>query len=313
MGVTVLQEDVDFLAHYGVKGMRWGVINEDQSSGKTLTKQTTKQTDHKLTDRQKKILKRGVIVTAGVLAAYGTYHLAQSGQMNRMMMKGSAFVNRTPVMQRNEALTGKLSFDQIAKTVVPSINPNYGGPGTKINCRRATYAYEMRRRGFDVAATRTTNGRGQDLSGVFNAMNPGTNLVRSGKYGMMSEVYEEALKAPLRGGQMPFTDFDANVNGIAKNMLNGPGRILEALNSQPEGARGELGLTWRPGGGHSVAWEIIGGKPVIFDGQTGTSYKSVKDMLEDFGEENIGQVGYTRLDNIPLNEDFLLRWVKNAA
>ena len=36
--MTVLQEDVDFLAHYGVKGMKWGVVNDDDSAGDASTK-----------------------------------------------------------------------------------------------------------------------------------------------------------------------------------------------------------------------------------------------------------------------------------
>lgn len=40
--MTVLQEDSDFLAHYGKKGMKWGVINEEDPVGKSGPSKETK-------------------------------------------------------------------------------------------------------------------------------------------------------------------------------------------------------------------------------------------------------------------------------
>lgn len=59
-----------------------------------------------------------------------------------------------------------------------------------------------------------------------------------------------------------------------------------------------------------MAWEIVGGKPVIFDTQVRRKYTSLED-IEKLGN-NIAEAGFTRLDNKELNEDFLRRWVKNA-
>ena len=41
--------------------------------------------------------------------------------------------------------------------------------GTKLNCRRCTFAYELSRRGYDVKATRTMKGTGQTYLGVAKA------------------------------------------------------------------------------------------------------------------------------------------------
>jgi hypothetical protein len=64
------------------------------------------------------------------------------------------------------------------------------------------------------------------------------------------------------------------------------------------------------GGGHSVAWEIIGGKPHIFDTQSGEVFKDVASFSKF--SENVVEAGFTRLDNLDLNDDFLQRWVQSA-
>lgn len=99
---------------------------------------------------------------------------------------------------------------------------------------------------------------------------------------------------------------DAGEEGFEKS-------IFAALRSQPDRARGELALTWNNGsGGHSAAYEIINGAPVVFDAQTGRVYGGPKSFAKDFGNR-ISDAGFTRLDDQPLNTDFLSRWVKNAA
>lgn len=77
------------------------------------------------------------------------------------------------------------------------------------------------------------------------------------------------------------------------------------------GARGEIIMRWNVGGAHSMAFEIVKGKPIIFDYQTKVKYSS----FEDFSRmgEYILNASSTRLDDIDLNEDFLMRWLKNAS
>lgn len=358
-----------FLEHYGVKGMRWGVINKEPSSKsntqhKTEKKETKakkfdqkskdiqKQIDElkkqnpstpyskkvnrmeirelegkkaisdkaaqdvragKLTDRQKKALKGAAVV--GVIVAAGvTYSMLQSGEGRRLTTKGAMFVKRQDSLfpfKMKPKLMRDMDVDELMRDVVPQVNPGYGGIGTKMNCRRCTMAYELRRRGYDVTATRTTNAHGQTIFGMETVLNPSAPApIASGRISSVVKTVGRFKSDPnflssLDGGgawgKNPIGDDDKDLG------------LFKALRKQPNGSRGEVGVKWMFGGGHSMAYEIVNGKPVIFDTQSGKVFKNVTELRKEFGDiGGIAEAGYTRLDDIPMNSDFLLRWVKNA-
>lgn len=273
----------------------------------------------KLSSGQRK-LAIGAAAAAVTIAAVSSYNMTQSGEFNRIAAQGKMFVtgSDSPWKTNKNLADPNMDVDSIMSDVVSHINPNYGSPGTKVNCRRATFAYEMRRRGYDVAATKTTNGRGQDVSGFFNATNPDADMVRPGRGGLVTRMVKEGI-AKEQGKPTPFLDVVEQVGGVGRNKIeSSPGRgmeagIFESLAKEPNGARGELGVTWKGGGGgHSVAWEIIGGKPVIFDTQSGRKMADVDEMIGVYGHHSVDTAGYTRLDNLPMNDNFLMRWVKDA-
>lgn len=352
------EEVDDFLAHFGIKGMRWGVRKEQEVSAETQAKRNEKAQRYvdkaaslqtritelqskraisknpymrarmhadirklsvkkkealddaerkrqgKLSKKQKNAVQAAAIVAA-IVASRVAYNNIQSGEARRKAIKGKDFVLRKSGQgsrwKKSPYLASKdLDEDSIMRVVVNGINPEYGKPGTKMNCRRCTFAYEMRRRGFDVAATRTTNANGQNSAGLMNVLSPGHKTVPTSTRSVIREVTRETERGKT-----------LSMLGGGKDKLD-PKDVFAGLMKHPEGARGELGVTWAPGGGHSMAWEVIKGKPVIFDTQNGRRYRSMKDLIDDVGEDVIHSASATRLDNIPLNEDFLLRWVKNA-
>jgi hypothetical protein len=358
-------ESVDeYLKHYGKKGMKWGVVKKEDTSGTSdadKREQKAQKYITKANEYQKKIddlnaipvkskwqqnaindqkaiytekkktaladaeLKRlgklstkqkqvaiGVGVAAAALAVYATYNAAQSGEINRMATRGKAFLqSKKPEWKLNPALSRKdMSEGEIMSNIVSKINPDFGGMGTSMNCRRCTFAYEMRRRGYDVAATKTTNARGQDITGMFNALNPGKDFVNPGAGGAYGRMIRELFSG--RGGKpTPFTDT------VVAQALTGKqgeqaitGSIFDGLRQLPDGARGELAMSWKAGGAHSVVWEIIGGKPVVFDTQTGKKFNDDDSLISAF--PSIAQAGYTRLDDKVMNTDFLMRWLKDA-
>ena len=339
------------LRHYGVKGMRWGVRKDRETRRENKAKKFDQKVsdinskidahkggrkkgyirklesdrdryaedaqrvrDGKMTTRQKKIA-IGAAVAATLVAAKATHVGIESGEFRRMADQGRAFLNLEHGFKKNPDLSAVTRPDEVFLKVVKQVNPDYGAIGTKMNCRRATFAYEMRRRGYDVQATRTTSGYGQSISGLKNAISPGEKLRRTGKMSVIWDVANEKVQSakdssiatPLRNLQDGLPVGSKNNIGYGDEL---PRKIFERLAKEPNGSRGELGVIWKQGGGHSMAYEIFDGKPLIFDAQTGRAFVNFDDLAESM---DIGGAGFTRLDNLDLNTDYLRRWVRNAG
>lgn len=309
------------LVHYGVKGMRWGFRKREETITREPSKSKEKIPEEKsFRERHKKAL-IGAGVVAGILVAYGSYKLVDSGQAREFISAGKEFMGHGQSWKKNELLASKMDADGIMKNVVPKVNPKYGEIGTKNNCRRCTFAYEMRRRGMDVQTTRSISGTGQTAGGFVRAITPGSHEPTS-KVGMLTKILrggiregDEIANTPLgRALQHPF-GIEPILDKKSRwansySPLKKATTIFDALGKHPEGARGELGIGWRMGGRHSMAWEIIRGKPVIFDTQSGKAYKTIDELAKI--ADAIGDAGATRLDDMPLNNAFLRRWIQNV-
>lgn len=290
--VYLVHEIENFLDHHGVKGMHWGIRNDDKLKGRRAGE-----------------VDPDLITNLIIIAGKETYRYIDSGKAHRRIEKGRAFFTKIPATnwKTKPALGRKnLSPDEIMK-VAKGVNPNYPKLGSLTNCRRCTFAYELRRRGYDVTATHTISGSGQDKVSLRNAITPGKRTVRS-----TTTAYLLHPKVAKEIHQHPWGSNNVEPNGKA---------IFEALKKQPNGARGELGMQFITRSGHSVAWENIRGKPYIIDTQSHKIYSSPAGFDRVFNKQirvyfkkrpAITKAGFTRLDNVPLHDDYLLRWVKNA-
>jgi len=279
----ILQEDIDFIEHAGVKGMKWGVRKDPKrssSSGKPEAKAG--------------VVDPATIYVASMLATYGALGAAKfldSGNARVLKEKGKRFATLQtggPKYKKNEDLAKKnLSEDELMQSVVKPINPGFGDFGTKMNCRRATIAYEMRRRGYDVKATKSVLAQGQHGIGLRKAV--GSETSRR-DWGENTPYLSVSIQPPAR--KIP-----------AEN-------LFRVLKSEPNGSRGEVTAGWRMGGGHSVAYEIVRGKPVIFDTQSGTKITNADEWVAAL-PAHVQSMNYTRLDNKPINTAWVERWVQN--
>jgi GNAT superfamily N-acetyltransferase len=314
----------EFLAHYGVKGMKWGVIREQQEIIRRAEAEKNGTTYKKAG-------------TLSALANYADKERFESGDHMRDYVKSKAYLEGGEhQFKKNASLTGKKSIEEIATQVMAPINPEFGAPGTVQNCRRCTLTYEMRRRGLDVKATYTTNASGQHLVGLENALTPNQDKATRG-FAFIADVNKRFAANPNLDpwGESPvkFPNFDlraykkqlkadAKKNGTKTSWIkrneaaykemgrSNADAIFKHLEKQPDGARGEVGMGWMMGGGHSVAYEVIGGKAHVIDNQSGKIYSTPQKLAEL--TQYAGQVSTTRMDNKPLNEDYLRRWAQDA-
>jgi len=167
-----------FLAHYGKKGMKWGVRNEEKvgpskasvnweaglNVAKSLPILPSFIPQAKVIP---KLIEIGVAVSQGkkmqVALSSSLYSpLALAGYAVTGLDSGAY---RVPVVATKNLARGgwikdkslanpKLSVADIQKKVISPINRDYPGLGTTNNCLRSTYTYEMRRRGNDVVSTK---------------------------------------------------------------------------------------------------------------------------------------------------------------
>lgn len=351
--------EADYLLHYGVKGMKWGVIRERKESNRRKVAEKAKaRSDRasseierirangrragdgivrrnpdakikdlerkrdradqdaaaaekgKLTPTEKKVLK-GAAVAATVLAAYGLYAAADSGKLNAAV---ASFRPGDLPFKKNEKLKNLDMDPKKAALLAHKINPEYGKLGTTKNCRRCTLSYEMTRRGYQVEATKTLTGRNQNMGGIYSVLTKDKVDIDGPKQArgvMLKGALDTTFGRETKASR--FVDFasrrDITRKAFSGDMIEDHKKMAKAFSAFPDKSRGEIEVSWRGGGLHSMAWEVMKGKPVIVDAQTHEVYSSIADFMTKKGDM-VSNFALTRLDDVDLNPDILKRWMK---
>lgn len=146
---------------------------------------------------------------------------------------------------------------------IKAANPHFSeGREYKVNCQRCVPTYEMRRRGYDVIAKPN------------NAWGKGDYLSRNS-----NKAFENA-------------EVHWSLPGTGKR------EIERLLKEWGEGARAEVGVTWKgANSGHVFVAENIGGKVVFIDPQSGEM-----DVSHYFKSVRSNQSRVWRIDNLNLSE-----------
>lgn len=358
--IYILKED-GTLQHYGVKGMKWGIRRyqpyTDGKSGKFVGDKPKRKTKKELEVRDDKAKKQALATMLGnaagniaieqgigQLVAQGMLTTPQGQAINIAINSAKKSVDSGVVAAKlddikgknqwkeDKSLSGNKSVNQIQNEVIPGVNPGYGKEfGTINNCRRATVAYELRRRGHNVTARKTAFGTGATDGGMVKAINKDAKNLTGGLAEMASHGIEAIMNKASKGkANTPLYDYKKSsseernlskpkrldlfksrfskktLKEVSKTTTKG---MMDGLSKQPDGSRGEVTIWWPSGGGHSIAYEIVNGKPVIFDTQNSRTYTSAKQLEAD---GYAGTAYFTRLDNAEFNKDFVERWVKDA-
>ena|GEM_PF-2334764 len=292
-----------YLQHHGIKGMKWGVRRFRNEDG-TLTeagKRRYNEDGSRKTHRDKLIAKYcakgmsqkdaeaaaekrisiekkvaiGVGATAAVVAAYATYKYVKADRLD---------VNVNLDSQLKRKVVEASDFDKQINDDLRKINrEGWAGHillrGRQVNCTSCSMAYEMRRRGYDVVAGKTKNGRNNEAVESF---------FQNGKFENIFGV------ATPRDGAAE-VDWDKWLSNRRTPDSNDLAKITRTLASQGEGARGILHGHYAVGGGHSIAYEVHNGAVHFVDGQIGRQYK---DAAEAIGL--MSNIDFMRTDTLPL-------------
>ena len=157
------------------------------------------------------------------------------------------------------------------------------------NCGACTIAYDLRRRGYDVAAVNEDTYR--KSGGTLNDL---VDCYDNAKLIDMSYIARKYNISEKSSTGHPTKEL---VSCMEKEML-----------SEGDGARGNFLTVWSLGGGHSISWEVENGEIVYRDCQTNEKVELDKwlGMSDEFY--------YFRTDNLTPNErieDYVQNYVRN--
>ena len=180
------------------------------------------------------------------------------------------------------------TLDEDAAAVNPIYHSNNKSDYDE-NCGACTIAYDLRRRGYDVAAVdedtyRKSGGTLNDLVDCYD----------NAKLIDMSYIARKYNISEKSSTGHPTKEL---VSCMEKEML-----------SEGDGARGNFLTVWSLGGGHSISWEVENGEIVYRDCQTNEKVELDKwlGMSDEFY--------YFRTDNLTPNErieDYVQNYVRN--
>lgn len=263
----------NYLCHHGTKGQKWGVkngppypIEKKRKFGFKKIKEEFDYTKRPETSALKNRTKEDI----------NTIKAIQEWEDNerKHILRGKQLVHE---LQITKYKLGRIFDDYDAKSKLPLLDkpdtPDQALVRTNIskgthlasgnNCCLCTIAYDLRRRGYDVISK------------------------QHAPINLLYDVSEEDVQWLYN---YPKETRTKTAEGLQK-----------ALEKQPSGSRGAAFCSWGEGtGGHVVAYEIINGKPYLFDSQTGKKYSKVKDLFDD-----VTETSFIRLDDKEPNYNFV--------
>lgn len=268
--------DSECVEHHGVLGQKWGVRRYQNKDG-GLTPAGRKHVGQNVSSNRVGSLDEEttrVLVNVAATAAYVATAIAVIKTKEKRETK--LFNKELDNMYENREIKTLKEAPKLKKPTQTSenmkiVNPGFPKDGRTENCTLCTTAMVMREKGYDVKA----------------------NTIDHGLYNKnIDRLFGE-------GGQFNKIKARKSVD------------VVNKLNTEGDGAYGNLSIQWKLGGGHSVFWKNEGGKTHIYDGQSGEEYDLTNPKFSKF-LKNISNRGasYSRLDNVEPNDIVLAALTK---
>ena len=257
--------DETTLAHYGIKGQKWGVRrfqNEDRTWTEEGKIRYGRGGGSKMNSGLDGLDVASVVAPAVALATMLGF-AALSNKVNKdlnlnyynKLKEKSEFKSMDDVPKQTPPPT-------TTKENVKLVNPGYGDPGTLDNCTFCTMAMAAREKGYDVVANKSDTG------------------------------FYKKVEEKWFDGKNKFT-------------IRNSEEFKSTVKDYPDGAYGELCVMWKIGGAHSLFWKQEKGKVTIYDAQSGkeiTERQYEKTLGERIDNKHLE---FRRLDNIDFNDELL--------
>lgn len=294
----------DYLSHHGILGMKWGKRNgppyplgpsdhsasekkagwQDSLKGKVRYKGDTNSSDKSQAGITAAKIAIDILTLNPISAASDIYRVGQAAVARN---KEKANEKRISKLEIDKKTGLHLKSDTTSKEDdMKHVNPGFKDfdKNTKNNCVLCTVAYDMRRRGYDVSAKKTTTGYESNYT---------TTLYKNAK---LEQIHVPKSYDELKKDRQKTVAFGGNKELASKT--------VDSLVKQGDGARGALLVQWGgQGGGHSMVYEVENSKVVIRDCQSNKTYKPEKILTKCYAAQ------YVRLDNV----DFDPKKIKEAV
>lgn len=226
------------LYHYGVKGMKWGVRKDKETSSRSKLGSGYEGLSDWLPKSAKKIK---TMVGEAKIEYYD----------NWQMLDNKSFINQIKKEMPDRYAPDKVAkerFDNLPKFNMRLTEPdqikatNHDAPSDirGINCWSCTMAYEMRRRGYNVQARELASGWGPEAQRAFD----------------IKDAFKVSIKSNGSGDK----------EAMAKECYR---QIEQQCLAYGEGARGNLGIQYYDyPTGHAMNWVVENGEFKILNTQS---------------------------------------------